>query len=89
MDPAEGLAPAPHPLIDEDMGPLQLTAGDWYHASGRGWVATFPGVPGLDPRTLNGAQVEIDGKPYTVQGVETFAIHDATGKPFGLLVGDR
>jgi hypothetical protein len=67
----------------------QLAAGDWFHLKGRGWVATFPGSPGFDPRPLLGEQVAIDGTPYTVQGVETFAIFDVTGKSFGLLVGDR
>ena len=69
--------------------PLRLTGGDWYEITGRGWVATFRGAPGFDPRPLTGQQVLIDGKAYTVHGVETFAIPDASGKPFGLLVGER
>ncbi len=71
--------------------PLNLTAGDWYQIRGRGWVATFPGVDGLNARELHGQRVVIDGKTYTVLGVETHAMPDAavTGKPFGLLVGER
>jgi len=67
--------------------PRALTADDWYQR-GRSWVAVFSGVPDLDPRSLRGQQVEIDGKVHLVLGVETFAIHNVTGKPFGLLVGE-
>lgn len=68
---------------------LKLNAGDWYQGT-HGWVATFPGIPDIDPRPLSGQHVEIDGHLYTVRGVETFAIHNVTGKPFGLLVeGER
>ena len=67
----------------------QFTAGDWVDTQGRGWVAYITGVDDLDPRSLTGQLVEIDGKPYSVQGVETFAIRNVTGKPFGLLVGER
>lgn len=72
-------------LVD---GPLRLTAGDWYLSS-QGPVATFAGIPGVDPRPLVNLEVEIDGRVYTVRGVETFAIRDASGKPFGLLVEEK
>ena len=77
------------PCCEPPDGPLRLTAGGWCEINGRGWVATFPGAPGFDPRPLTGQQVMIDGKAYMVHGVETFAIPDASGKPFGLLVGER
>lgn len=67
----------------------RLTAGDWHQIAGKGWAASFPGIPGLDPRSLHGQQVEIDGETYAVLGVETYAISNVTGKPFGLLVGER
>lgn len=63
-------------------------ADDWYE-SPRGWVATFRGFADLDPRPLSGQRVMVDGRSYTVLGVETFAISNATGQPFGLLVGER
>ena len=65
---------------------VQLVAGVWYGITGRCRVATFGGIDGFDPRPRPGQQVEIDGKEYTVLGVETPAISDATGRPFGLLV---
>lgn len=64
---------------------LSLIAGDWYQGQ-HGPVATFDGIPDFDPRPLVNRQVEIDGRVYTVRGVETLAIHNAAGKPFGLLV---
>lgn len=85
---AELLAEGGPPPAESDL-PLRLTGGAWHEVTGRGWVATFPGAPGFDPRPLVGQQVLIDGKAYTVRGVETFAIPDASGKPFGLLVGER
>src|SRR5262245_22823806 len=49
-------------------------------------VYTFAGIQGLDPRTLKGRRVEIDGYLFDVLGVETYAIVDATGTNFGLAV---
>lgn len=68
-------------------GATSFTAGEWSRTGVRGWMAIVAGVPGLDPRPLIGRRpVLIDGTPYTVRGVETFAIHNVTGRPFGLLV---
>ncbi len=46
----------------------------------------FSGVPHLDPRTLREQNVMIDGQPYFVMSVETYALYDATGTNFGLMV---
>lgn len=68
-----------------------FTATEWWELRGRGWVANIDGVEGLNPRTLTGQQVEIDGKTYAVLGVETFAMMDRSvvGLSFGLLVASR
>jgi hypothetical protein len=64
---------------------------EWWELRGRGWVANIAGIEGFNPRPLVGQQVQIDRKPYTVRGVETFCLRDAgvVGLPFGLLVGER
>lgn len=62
-----------------------LTSADLIVVAGRP-VFTFAGVPGLDPRGLHGRIVTIDGHRYRVSGVETHAIVDASGFPFGLRV---
>jgi len=69
----------------------EFHAVEWWELRGRGWVANVDGVAGLNPRELTGQTVQIDGKAYTVIGVETFALLDrgVVGKPFGLLVGQR
>ena len=66
-----------------------FAATGWFEIRGRGWVANVAGIPGFDPRPLVGQQVEIAGKPYTVKGVETHCVMDATGQNFELLVGER
>jgi hypothetical protein len=67
---------------------VELHAKDWFTITGRGRVASFEGIEGFDPRLLLNTEVTIDGKPYFIRGVETFAILDATGRSFGLLVRD-
>lgn len=60
--------------------------GTPYH--GQAWFY-YHGIHGLNPRTLMGLEVQIEGgHRYRVLAVETFAVQDpyATGKPFGLLV---
>ena len=66
-----------------------FTAADWFEIRGRGWCAAIAGIDRFNPRPLVGQQVEIDGKTYTVQGVETHCIPDPSGHPFGLLVDAR
>ncbi len=53
-------------------------------------VYTFLAISGLDPRSLDGQVVRFlgvkDSVPVVgvVDGVETFALYDATGTPFGV-----
>ena len=65
----------------------KFTAVEWWELRGRnaGPVANIAGIPGFDPLPLVGQQVEIDGKPYTVRGVE-WDLVSSVGKPFALLV---
>jgi hypothetical protein len=44
---------------------------------------TFPEMP-LNPRTLKGQLVEMDGFIYRVLGVETFALPEPIHQPFAL-----
>ncbi len=67
------------------MPQIELQSADLIVVTGRP-VFTFTGVPGLDPRSLEGQAVTIDGHRYGVLGVETYAIVDATGHNFGLMV---
>lgn len=64
---------------------IELTSADCLRIP-RGTLFTFVGVPNLNPRPLVGHVVQIDGAPYRVIGVETYAVYDATGMNFGLLV---
>ncbi len=64
---------------------MKLQSADKFYLKDR-LVYTFHGIEGLDPRTLQGQIVNIDGAAYRVTGVETFAIMDATGTNFGLAV---
>jgi hypothetical protein len=66
----------------------EFQAADWFTITGRGRVAAIKGIPGLNPGDLLNTEVLIDGKPYFIRGVETFAIPDPTGRDFGLLVRD-
>jgi hypothetical protein len=68
---------------------MELTAARWYQVNGPGSVATFPGIDDLDPKSLLQQRVTIDGKEYIVLGVETQAVSNTTGKPFGLLIAER
>lgn len=47
---------------------------------------TVGAVPGLDPRTLQGQVVTLDGTRVRVLTVETVAIVDATGTAFSVIV---
>jgi hypothetical protein len=67
---------------------LQLTADGWFEIR-KGWAASFRGIPGFDPLPLRGQQVVIDGKEYTVHGVQWGLTPGRAGKPFTLLVGER
>lgn len=71
--------------------PEAFAAVDWYDAPGdRGRVAVIPGRPDYDPRPLVGQLVTINGVPYFVKGVETFATAtQRAGASFGLLVEQR
>ena len=64
---------------------------EWWRLPGRGWVANIAGIDRFNPRPLVSQQVQIDGKTYTVRGVETLCLTDVdvVGLPFGLLVGER
>lgn len=65
----------------------RFAAGEWYNVPGRGRAAIVVGVVGFDPRSLQaGDVVEIDGDSHTVKGVETYAVADATGTTFSILV---
>ncbi len=44
------------------------------------------GIKGLDPRTLKGQYVLVDGDPFNVLGVEVFMVNDPTGMEFGMVV---
>ena len=46
-------------------------------------VFTFEGLPGINPRILHGQQVFIDGNLYDVISVETYALLEPIGHPFG------
>lgn len=66
---------------------VNLTSADLICVKGQSHpVFTFHGVKGLDPRQLKGEIVTIDGHLYEVLRVETFALMDATGTNFGLMV---
>lgn len=70
----------------------ELKATDWYEIKGRGKVAVIDQMPEdeYDPNNFEGQTVLIDGKQYTVAGVESFAIGRSREHPyrlgFGLLV---
>lgn len=49
-------------------------------------VFMFQGISGFNPRPLQHQNVFIDGTEYHVLRVETYAIYDATGHNFGLMV---
>lgn len=68
---------------------VELTAADWFHIEGRGWVASILPPHGVhDPSDLMGQQVLIDGTEYKVRGVEKHQIaldNRDYSLPFGLL----
>jgi len=66
----------------------RFTAGGWHEIPGRGRAAIVVGIPAFDPRSLRaGDVVEIDGDVHIVKGVGTYAVADATGTTFSILVG--
>lgn len=64
---------------------LQLVSADLIAVNNKP-VFTFYGIPDFNPRRLLREVVIIDGQRYKVIGVETHALHDVTGHPFGLMV---
>ncbi len=64
---------------------LELSAADVVCVNGD-VMYTFLGVKGLNPRQLRGQEVQVDGRTEIVKSVETYAIQDATGHNFGLIV---
>lgn len=67
---------------------INLTSADVVEVKGRGTMYTFHAVPKLNPRLLLQQLVMIDDVVYRVRGVESYALYDVTGLPFGLLVED-
>jgi hypothetical protein len=75
---------------------LSLKAQDWYTITGRGLMAAIGELPEgfYDPRQISkGERVLIDGTPYTVRGVEAFAVFCSPEHPyrhpFSLLVKEE
>lgn len=64
-------------------GLLNLNSIDTFISMGKICHACKP-IKDLDPRTLVGKVVNLDGNPYEVLGVETFAMQDATGTRFAI-----
>lgn len=65
---------------------LRFRSGDHITVNGHD-VFTFGAIDGFDPRSLvRGQQVSIDGGLFRVRGIETFALIDATGTSFGIMV---
>jgi len=65
------------------------SAIDWYEIKGRGKVASVINDQEFerDTRHLWGEEVLIDGLPYIVRGVESYALQTIrVGAPIGLLV---
>jgi translation elongation factor EF-Tu-like GTPase len=71
---------------------LHFTNGEWFNISGRGWVYATEMPEDYDESLLN-KSVLIDHQPYTITGVEMFAIANNklyVGRRVGLLVkGNR
>ena len=47
------------------------------------------GVDGLNPRTLIGAKVDLDGRELTVIAIETYAVMDPAGFNFGVVLDEQ
>ena len=47
------------------------------------------GVDGLNPRTLIGAKVDLDGREVTVIAIETYAVMDPSGFNFGVVLDEQ
>lgn len=62
---------------------LELKSADSFMVDKRR-IWCFEGIEGLNPRSLIGQEVIVDGLRYVVRGADTFAIMDATGTNFGL-----
>lgn len=66
--------------------PIELPEPAGWSTINQGPLASFAGIPGFDPRPLLHQRVCLGGTLYVVRGVETFAVFEVTGKPFGLMV---
>lgn len=72
---------------------LTFKADDWYEIKDRGQVAAIGMLPEAfyeqyyDPDELKGELVEIDGKVYKVEGVESFCIYRSIDFPYRHSVG--
>ena len=71
-----------------------FSADDWVYIPGRGWAAITQ-CPEYWDKNLPpngwglGDEVLIDGRLYTVRGIESYAMPSLSkGTPIGLLVGD-
>lgn len=67
---------------------------DWFTVTGRGLAATIDMPEGeWDPRALSGRRVMLDGKVYSVRGVEMHMIPVSPERPYkgpiGLLVKEE
>ena len=80
--PADGSPAVSGPTLRE------FVAEDWFEIPGRGAAAVIAGIPGLDALTLLGQRVKIDGKVYSVKGVE-WNLVQSVGRKFSLLVSER
>lgn len=70
---------------------VELTAKDWFHITGRGWVAAvdLPEPVARDKLLETYKHVKIDGKEYEVIGFEGWLIHTLR-RDVGLLIkGNR
>jgi len=71
--------------------PIFVSAEDWFFLPNRGWAAVVP-CPfnwNKDEFSFLGKRIVIDGRYYTVLGIESFAmprIH--SGTPISVLVGE-
>ena len=64
----------------------ELTSIDSHEVLGRGTIYVIAGIQGFNPRALVLERVTVDGRAARVRGVETFALVDPSGFPFGLLL---
>ena len=65
---------------------VTLQSIDKVQIAGVGESTIFAGVDGLNPRTLQGQRVMVDGVEQLVKRVGTYAVMDPTGMAFELLL---